>query len=100
MNNFSEAHPLFFLFNSLGDFLFIIEGEPTYPDKLSITSTGAVADLLPSYLGVYEKMTNTTHSGRPVWQSTSRDDRYLLYSGKLINFIIIHKISDKTAFKK
>ena len=34
-------------------------------------------------MGVY-KITNRTHSGRPVWQSTVRDDRYLFYNGMII----------------
>ena len=72
--------------------------EDCYPNVLTVSSTGPVADLLPSYLGVYEKMTNITHSGRPVWQSTSRDDRYLLYQGKLIIYIIIHWIIPKGYF--
>ena len=27
------------------------------------------------------KITDTTHSGRPVWKSSFREDRYLFYSG-------------------
>ena len=39
-------------------------------------------------MGVY-KITNITHSGRPVWQSTVRKDRYLFYNG---NNMIITKL--------
>ena len=34
-------------------------------------------------MGVY-KITNITHSGRPVWQSSVREDRFLFYNGNLI----------------
>ena len=63
----------------------ITEGEPTYPEKLTISSTGGTAERLPDVLGVY-KITNITHNGRPVWQSTVREDRYLFYNG--LNSII------------
>ena len=56
------------------------EGEPTYHDKLTISSTGGTSETSPSVLGVY-KRTNMTHSGRPVWKSTVRDDRYFFYKG-------------------
>ena len=62
------------------------EGEPTYPNTVTVSSTGGASERWPSVMGVY-KITNITHSGRPVWQSTVREDRYLLYNG---NIIIIH----------
>ena len=52
--------------------------EDCYPRFLTVHSTGPVADLHPSYLGVYQKIINTN---RPVWKSISREDRYLLYQG-------------------
>ena len=51
-----------------------------YPEKVTISSTGATSQRFTSILGVYMK-TNMTHSGRPVWKSTVRDDRYLFYNG-------------------
>ena len=60
--------------------LIFVEGKPTYPDKVTILSTGETSETWPSVLGVYIK-TNMTHSDRPVWQSTDRDDRYLFYNG-------------------
>ena len=64
-----------------------VEGEPTYPEKLTISSTGGTTETSPSVLGVY-KRTNMTHSGRPVWQSTVRDDRYFFYNGININYTV------------
>ena len=61
--------------------MFVSVGELfLYPEKLTISSTGQTAETWPSVLGVY-KMTNTTHSGRPVWQSTVRADRFFFYNG-------------------
>ena len=61
------------------------EGEPTYPETVTVSSTGGASETWPSVMGVY-KITNITHSGRPVWQSTVREDRYLFYNGN--NMII------------
>ena len=55
--------------------------EDCYPRFLTVNSTGPVADLHPSYLGVYQKIANSYYRNLPVWQSTSREDRYLLYQG-------------------
>ena len=64
-------------------------GDPTYPDTLTVSSTGEAADSQPvcldiyiytKTLGVYKK-TAQTWSGRSVWQSTVRDDRFLFYNG-------------------
>ena len=60
--------------------MIFVEGEPTYPEKVTISSIGGTSERWPSVLGVY-KRTNMTHSGRPVWQSTVRNDRYLFYEG-------------------
>ena len=59
------------------------EGEPNYPETLTVSSTEGASEEWPSVMGVY-KITNITHSGRPVWQSTVREDRYLLYNGTAI----------------
>ena len=50
-----------------------------YPKTLTVASKGGASETLPSVMGVY-KITNITHSGRPVWQSIVRD-RYLFYNG-------------------
>ena len=63
----------------LGDYKSIPNG-PVYPEKVTISSIGELFEAFPSFLGVYMK-TNMTHSDRPVWQSTDRDDRYLFYKG-------------------
>ena len=59
-----------------------------YPEKVTISSTGGTSERWPSVLGVY-KRTNMTHSGRPVWQSTVRNDRYLFYDGSQ-KFVLIY----------
>ena len=61
----------------------VTEGEPTYPDTVSVSSTGGALDKQSFCLGVYTK-TSRTWSGKPVWQSTARDDRFLFYNGKTI----------------
>ena len=68
--------------------MIFVEGEPTYPEKVTISSTGGTSETWPSVLGVY-KRTNMTHSGRPVWQSTVRDDRYLFYNG-IEKFLLVY----------
>ena len=53
----------------------------TYPELVTVSSKRATrSSVLSSALGAY-KMLSKTHSGRPVWQSTERPDRYLLYNG-------------------
>ena len=59
----------------------IAEGEPTYPDTVTISSTGGAANTQSQCLGIYKK-TSQTWSGRPVWQNTARDDRFLFFHGK------------------
>ena len=59
-----------------------------YLDKVTISSTGGTSERWPSLVGVY-KRTNLTHSGRPVWQSTVRDDRYLFYNG-IEKFVLVY----------
>ena len=66
----------------------ITEGEPTYPDTVTVSSTEGAADSQYQSLGVYKK-TYQIHSGRPVWKSTFRDDRFLFYSGKNKKYIEI-----------
>ena len=68
--------------------MIIVEGEPKYPEKLTISSTGGTSETWPSILGVYIRM-NMTHSDRPVWQSTVRDDRYLFYNG-IEKFLVVY----------
>ena len=58
-------------------------GELTYPKTVTVSSTGGASEIRPREMGVY-KITNITHSGRPVWQSTVREDRYLFYNGNNI----------------
>ena len=71
----SEDHlVLFFTMN-------LAEGEPRYPDSLRVSSSGPVSDLLPSYLGDYQKTSNISSCDRPVWQHTERQDRFILYRG-------------------
>ena len=56
------------------------EGEPTYPDTVTVSSTGGASETVPSVMGVY-KITNITHSGRPVWQITTGLGGFLFYNG-------------------
>ena len=58
----------------------------SYPEELRISSTGGTADSWPGVLGGY-RVTGFTHSGRPVWQSSVRDDRFLFYNGNNLEYI-------------
>ena len=58
------------------------EGELSHPDSLTVSSIQA-ARIQAACMGVYKKTTRTL-SGRPVWQSSVRPDRYLFYHGKTI----------------
>ena len=51
-----------------------------YLDTISVSSRGGAAALHPQSMGVYEK-TTLTWWGKPVWQSTVRDDSFLFYDG-------------------
>ena len=53
--------------------------DEVYPDTVTVSSSEGAADNVPHCLGVY-KRTSQTWSGRPVWQSTVRDDRFLIYN--------------------
>ena len=61
------------------------EGEPTYPDTVTVSSTEGASDSQSASIGVYKK-TYQIHSGRPVWKSTVKDDRFLFYNGKNIKY--------------
>ena len=63
-----------------------IEGEPTYPATVTVSSREGAADVQSKCLGVYKK-TSKNWSGRPVWQSTVRDDRFLFYHGSNFEYI-------------
>ena len=62
------------------------EGLIHYPDRLLVRSSGGVARFLPSYLGLYERLANISHSGRPVWGHQERGDRFLLYRGEIFTY--------------
>ena len=49
-------------------------------------------------MGVY-KITNRTHSGRPVWQSTVREDRYLFYNGDRKIYLTCLSLSEYIIFQ-
>ena len=66
------------------------EGESTYPYTLTVSSTEGAADEQVKSLGVYKK-TYQIHSGRPVWKSTVKDDRFLFYNGKNIKYLEGHE---------
>ena len=61
----------------------------SYPTTVTVSSTGGVASNQAECLGVYKKTPLQTWSGRPVWQSTVRDDRFLYYDGKNLEYIFL-----------
>ena len=60
----------------------ITEGEPTYPDTVTVSSRGGAAHPQCSSLGVY-KITNQTYTGRPVWKIMADYDTFLFYQGNI-----------------
>ena len=54
-----------------------------YPETVTVSSTGGATERLANVMGVY-KITNITHSDRPVWQSSVREDRFLFYNGNIL----------------
>ena len=59
----------------------ILVGEMLFhPETVTLSSTGPASQKHVTSMGVY-KITNMTHSGKPVWLSTIRDDRYLFFNG-------------------
>ena len=75
------------------------EEKPTYPETVTISSTGGASERKPSVMGVY-KITNITHSGRPVWQSTVREDRYLFYNGNSNIYLTCLCLSEHIIFPR
>ena len=57
-----------------------------YPERVSLSSLGGTTGKRPSVLGVYQR-TGRNHSGRPVWQSRVREDRFLFYNGQLVRSV-------------
>ena len=73
----------------------ILVGElVTYPDTVTMSSTGSASEKHHDIMGVY-KITNMTRSGRPVWQSTVREDNYLFYNS--IYWIVSTELSNNLA---
>ena len=62
-----------------------------YPETLTVSSSGAASEKHSYSMGVY-KITNTTHSDRPVWQSTERENRYIFYNVNGNNIFIFINI--------
>ena len=55
-------------------------GEPDYPDVVSIFGTNSSENYTVSVaecFGQYSKMQGVSSNGRPVWKHNSRDERYL-----------------------
>ena len=60
-----------------------------YPERVTVSSTGGASEIYPSEMGVY-KITDNSHSGRPVWQSSVQEDGYLFYDG-ITTFLFVIK---------
>ena len=57
-------------------------GEPDYPDVVSIFGTNSSENYTVSvaaWFGQYSKMQGVSSNGRPVWKHNSRDDKHLFY---------------------
>ena len=82
----------------------ITEGEPRYPDILTVTSTSPLADVLlgfletktenesssyqaeATYLGEFQLIQDLSYNGHPVYKTLGGDVRYIFYSGKINSF--------------
>ena len=53
-----------------------------YPERLNISSTGAVKELFADKMGIYNIMPDVINSGRPVWKHSSNNMAYLYYVGQ------------------
>ena len=53
-----------------------------HPDIIKLSSTGAASEKYPESLGEYQLLQDTSHNGRPVYQSLARDDRYIINIGE------------------
>ena len=54
----------------------------THPGSLTLSSTGPTAEKYPESLGEYQLLQSISHNRRPVYQSLSRDDRYIINIGE------------------
>ena len=61
-------------------------------ETLIITSEGLAAERFPSQMGVY-RMTNLSHSGRPVWLGRNGS---ILFNGKNFKWVQWPQIKKKT----
>ena len=66
---------------TLTQFQLFTEGEPAYPEMLTVTSTEEAAEKYPDSLGEYQ-LQNISLNRHPVYQSLAREDRYITYIGK------------------
>ena len=62
----------------------ILVGDLKHPDNIKLSSTGAAPEKYPESLGEYQLLQDTSHNGRPVYQSLARDDRYIINIGEYI----------------
>ena len=51
---------------------------------LNVTSTEEAAEKYPDSLGEYQLLQDITHNGHPVYQSSAREDKYIIYIGNNI----------------
>ena len=62
----------------------ILVGDLKHPDIIKLSSTGAASEKYPESFGEYQLLQDTSHNGRPVYQSLARDDRYIINIGEYI----------------
>ena len=54
------------------------------PDIVRVNSSGPAAELYPDSLGEYRLMPDITLNDLPVYQHMTRDDRFIISSGKVV----------------
>ena len=68
--------------NSSDNTLQVTEGEPLYPDTVTITSNGGAAVSQASRLGIFKREAQY-QNGRPVWKKEEAQ-MYIYFSGKYL----------------
>ena len=58
--------------------------QPVYLDIVRVNSSGPAAELYPDSLGKYGLLPDITLNHLPVYQHLTRDDRFIIGSGKVV----------------
>ena len=60
------------------------EGSIVQPNMMTVSSSGPAAELYPDSLGEYRLLPDITLNDYPVFQHSARDDRFIIYIGRVV----------------